>query len=220
MSTRLAILVATTTLATALTACGGSNFAGNSKKTQADEASGDATRSATATAPATSTAPGTGGSVGGAASSDLAAPADATPEQKAIGRCLAQWGKSAPFDASIYQNYQHIDAAVSILGGGSSYAVEDTQATDQPALIVVSAAVSVLGSTRYALMNPNGWYCIMTDVNVESKTEIDLQCKAHLAGSKVQVNVGSDADANSAVGVNVLSDVKVVREPAEGQTGC
>jgi hypothetical protein len=147
-------------------------------------------------------------------------PASLTPEQDAIGKCLAQWGSASPFGQSPTANFREIDAAVTVFGGGG-YAVSDTDATNGPALILVHASVSVLGSANYLLMNPNGWYCIMTDVNVKSNSEIDLQCNAHLASNQVQVNVGSKADSTGAVGVNVLSNVTVKRMPQENaNSGC
>ena len=63
------------------------------------------------------------------------------------------------------------------------------------------------------LLNPNGWYCLKVDVNVLNNTQIDLNCHAHLADSRVNVGVLSNNDPAGIVGVHVLSDVKVVRRP-------
>lgn len=146
-------------------------------------------------------------------------PEGASREQEAIGRCLKAWGKS-PFDRSVYENFRQINAAVTVLGVGGN-AVEDTEVTDAPALVVISASVNVLGTANYVLMNPNGWYCMMVDVNVKAQTNIQVQCKAKLADSRVQVNVGSSASPNAAIGVNVLSDVKVDRKPSkDSPSGC
>lgn len=146
-------------------------------------------------------------------------PEGATPEQEAIGKCLKAWGDS-PFDASIYDKYRVVHAAVTVFGGGGN-AVEDTQATEGPELVVVQASVNVLGSANYVLMNPNGWYCLMVNVNVKAKTDIQVQCKAKLADSRVEVDVGSKASPAAAVGVNVLSDVQVERKPSmDSPSGC
>ena len=131
-------------------------------------------------------------------------------EHEVIGKCMAAWGSNNPFGDKAYTDYRKISAAVSILGNGG-YAVEDREATANPKLILVSASVSVLGSTNYLLMNPNGWYCFMVDVNVLSKVNVDLQCKAKLADTRVAVNVLSKPSSTAAVGVNVLSSVTVNR---------
>jgi hypothetical protein len=131
-------------------------------------------------------------------------------EHEAIGKCLAAWGSKNPFGNKAYSDYRKISAAVSILGIGG-YAVEDREVTASPKLILVSASVSVLGSTNYMLMNPNGWYCFMVDVNVLSKVNVDLQCKAKLADTRVGVNVLSKTSNTAAVGVNVMSSVTVNR---------
>ncbi len=146
-------------------------------------------------------------------------PENPSKEQEAIGRCLKAWGKS-PFDRSVYEDFRQIHAAVTVLGIGGN-AVEDTEVTDGPVLTVISASVNVLGTANYVLMNPNGWYCMMVDVNVKAQTNIQVQCKAKLADSRVQVNVGSSASPNAAVGVNVLSDVQVERKPSkDSPSGC
>lgn len=146
-------------------------------------------------------------------------PENANREQEAIGRCLKIWGKT-PYDRSVYESYRKISAAVTVFGGGGN-AIEDTEVTDGPALVVVSASVNVLGTANYVLMNPNGWYCMMVDVNVKAATNIQVQCKAKLADSRVQVNVGSDASPSAAIGVNVLSDVQVERKPSmDSPSGC
>ena len=142
-------------------------------------------------------------------------PANPTKEQAAIGKCLAAWGDDNPFGAGGYKNYRKINAAVSVLGGGG-YAIEDTEVTDEPKLILISATVSVLGQTNYLLMNPKGWYCMMVDVNVLSKTNVELQCKAKLADTRVNVNVLGKSASTAAVGVNVLSDVTVSRKKNAG----
>jgi hypothetical protein len=131
-------------------------------------------------------------------------------EHEAIGKCMAAWGSDNPFGDKAYTEYRKISATVNILGNGG-YAVEDRETTTKPKLILVSASVSVLGSANYLLMNPNGWYCFMVDVNVLSKVNVDLQCNAKLADTRVAVNVLSKASSTAAVGVNVMSSVTVNR---------
>lgn len=150
---------------------------------------------------------------------EIKLPKDPTQEQEAIGKCLAAWGDGNPFGAAAFTEYRKISASVNVLGGGG-YAIEDTEISDGPKLILVKASVSVLGETNYLLLNPNGWYCFMVDVNVMSKTTVDLQCKAKLADSRVAVNVLSKPSSTAAVGVNVLSTVKVNRIKNEDKDKC
>jgi hypothetical protein len=52
------------------------------------------------------------------------------------------------------------------------------------------------------LANPNGWYCLKGKVDVMGKTEINLNCKAHLATSTDSVTVAGSDDNDT--GVTVL----------------
>ena len=179
-----------------LTSCGESTFGGGSSSRDG------------------STKPGTSKTEESTKDKDADSIADTSKtknkEHEAIGKCMAAWGSNNPFGDKAYTDYRKISAAVSILGNGG-YAVEDREVTTNPKLILVSASVSVLGSTNYLLMNPNGWYCFMVDVNVLSKVNVDLQCKAKLADTRVAVNVLSKPSSTAAVGVNVLSSVTVNR---------
>jgi hypothetical protein len=60
------------------------------------------------------------------------------------------------------------------------------------------------------LMNPNGWYCIHNKVNVMSKTEITLHCKAHLATTKDGLAVLAKDEKEQ--GVTVLGKATIVRK--------
>jgi len=127
-------------------------------------------------------------------------------DSAAIAKCLAKWGDH-PFGAQPV--HRKIHAAVQVFGHGKG--IVDDVKTTVPALILIGAAVNVLGETTYELLNPNGWYCLKVDVNVKAKTQIDLHCDAKLADSKVDVSVGSQSQPVGIVGVHVLSDVKIAR---------
>lgn len=130
-------------------------------------------------------------------------------DDQAINNCLKKWGDH-PFSEEQVRNYRKINASVQVLGIGNP--IVDEQVTNGPALILIGAAVNVLSpSARYRLMNPNGWYCLKVDVNVLSRANIDLHCKASIMDSKVNVAVFSNADAAGGVGVSVLSNVKLNR---------
>lgn len=144
---------------------------------------------------------------GGDSSGEPVEVPEATPDDMdAINRCLKSW-KDSPFGGEV-KNFKHIVASVSV--GATGTAVSDTARTDEPWLILITAGVNVLGTPKYELLNPNGWYCIKVNVNVMTELAIDLHCNARLADSKVNVNVGSSqSDSTSAVGVHVLSTVSV-----------
>ncbi len=138
--------------------------------------------------------------------------ADACQEQNRVSdgikKCLKAWGGKSPFNEK--SEYRKIAAAVSVLGVNGN-AINDDQASAGPELVVIAAAVSVLSTPTYRLVNPNGWYCIIADVNVGSKLTVDLHKTAHLADSRVNVSVASNGQAAGAVDVNVFSNVKVNR---------
>jgi hypothetical protein len=133
----------------------------------------------------------------------------------ALHRCLSQW-KNHPFTGTV-TNYQRIYASVTV--GGFGNAINDDERTDEPFLTLIDAGVNVGGAPVYNLMNPNGYYCMKVNVNVQTALTINLHCNARLADSRVNVNVGSTQnDSTSAVGVHVLSTVDVKTVRPEGDT--
>jgi len=170
-----------------LAACGGQGFTGSSGKPAV-----------------TSQRDLTDGSNASAISSYGAA--GGTAESQAIANCLKVWGTS-PFTSAT--PYRTVQASVQVLGGGS--AVVDNTCTAQPELVLIKTAVSVLSQPKYELKNPNGWYCMMVNVNVQSQSTVELAQNAHIADNRVGVNVLSQGQSTGAVGVNVLSDVQVQR---------
>jgi hypothetical protein len=137
---------------------------------------------------------------------DVEIPDAEDKDMEAIKRCLRKW-KDNPFGASV-TNYKKISAAITV--GGFGNAINDTERTSEPWLILVDAGVNVLGAPTYKLLNPNGWYCMKVNVNVMTALTVDLHCNARLVDSRVNVNVGStQSGGTSAVGVHVLSSVTV-----------
>lgn len=148
----------------------------------------------------------TGITVDGGDSGILGNSSDKEAHKSAIKKCLKLWGNSPFSEGSAYRT---IYASVSIGSGGA--AIKDHEKTEEPALILIVAGVNVFGKPKYELHNPNGWYCMVANVNVLTDLTVELHENAKLADSKVQVDVGSTSDSTSAVGVNVGSNVKVVR---------
>lgn len=129
-------------------------------------------------------------------------------EQPMINQCLSSW-PDHPFEGDVF-NYKRILASVNVMSAGN--AVRDTVATPEPHFTLVTAAVNVMGMTRYKLMNPNGYYCIEVNVNVGAMVTIDLHCDAHIGTSLVNVNVqGSSGGDGASVEVNVGGKVTIRR---------
>ena len=119
-----------------------------------------------------------------------------------IANCLKAWGKH-PFGSR--PRYTTLATSVRVFGIGQRPA--DTTRTDSPALVLVNPGVNVMGGTTLELLNPNGWYCFKTNVNVMGGLNIRAHCKAHLASSSTGTTVlGSNADNKS---VTVLGSTHV-----------
>ncbi|MCX6108628.1 MAG: hypothetical protein NTZ90_03355 [Proteobacteria bacterium] len=165
--------------------------------------------SPTATPPAATPGdnPGTMPTIPGAKPTDL----------DALHRCLAAWPNNPFLGTAKVEHFKEIYASVSVLSSGA--AINDTENTPFPELILVDAGVNVLGSPTYNLLNKNGYYCIRVNVNVITKLGVNLHCNARLADSKVDVNVlSTQNDTTAGVGVNVLSDVKVTTVRPQGDS--
>ncbi len=212
---RLGLFALVSTVALVAQACSDDNFAGNGRKTTADAVRTDgkgATPQAVTGKPSSSEdrpKVGTGGGTATASGSgdddDLAIGPNGDDET--IAKCLESWGSANPFGAK--PAFRTIHASVQVLGAGKG--IVDDIHSDKPELVLVSAAVSVLGKTSYELLNPNGWYCIKADVNVLTGLTVNLACSAHMADSKVDVGVLSNSQPVGEVGVHVLSNVAVKR---------
>ncbi len=127
-------------------------------------------------------------------------------ETSALRKCLTNF-VDHPFGQRV-ENFRKISAAVTVFGVGN--AVDDQVVTQSPQLILISAAVNVLGDVNYNLLNPNGYYCIDTSVNVQQSLTINLDCQARLSDNRVHVNVGSNVGSTIAeVGVHVGSSIEV-----------
>ena len=125
-------------------------------------------------------------------------------ERETLNQCLKAWKKN-PFRQK--PDYRVLKSGVKVLGVGG--ATEDNEETKSPQLILVEPSVSVLTKSTFRLMNPNGWYCLKSKVDVLSKVSIELHCKANLATSGGQATIlGSDAKGN---GVTVLGKSEVKR---------
>ena len=128
----------------------------------------------------------------------------AEEEQSPVNSCLNAWGKH-PFSKTT--EYKTLSTAVKVFGIGRESA--DTEVTPTPALILVNPGVNVGGGSVMQVLNPNGWYCFRTTVNVMGGLTIKAHCKAHLATTSGEVlAAGNGADGK---GVSVLGATQVER---------
>lgn len=105
-----------------------------------------------------------------------------------VSACLNQFGEH-PFDAETVTP-RYLAPSITVFGNG--VALQDLEETAEPQLTIVAPAINVLGEATYQLLNPNGWYCLSTNVSVLGKTKIELACDAHF----VQANIAVGAEVS------------------------
>ena len=74
---------------------------------------------------------------------------------------LKAWGEH-PFGKN--PEYKTLSTAVKVFGIGRD--TNDAEATAGPAPVLVNPGVNVAGGKVIQVLNPNGWYCFRTTVNV------------------------------------------------------
>jgi hypothetical protein len=100
----------------------------------------------------------------------------AADEYEAVRLCMKNWG-THPFNAN-KPKYCVIGKKIKVFGIGEN--INDTRVGKHPERVLIKPNVNVMSVARMNLMNPNGWYFLHNKVNVMSKTETNLHCKAHL----------------------------------------
>ena len=136
----------------------------------------------------------------------LPAPMVASAQEidSSIAACLKAWGTN-PFGKN--PQFRTLQTAVKVFGIGKN--TSDTERTSSPALILVNPGVNVMGGSTIELLNPNGWYCLRTTVNVMGGVNIRAHCKAHLASSSDGATVMGNNSENK--GVTVMGSTNVER---------
>lgn len=117
-------------------------------------------------------------------------------ESGSVAHCLRSWG-THPFGAE--PRYRTLATSVKVFGIGSG--TIDNTVTDKPELIVVNPGVNVMGGSTIELLNPNGWYCLRSNVNVMGGMTIRAHCKARIASGIEGVTVASNNAEGKAVTV-------------------
>ncbi len=132
----------------------------------------------------------------------LSVPSLAQEVDGAIASCLKAWGKH-PFGSN--PRFRTIATSVKVFGIGQN--PSDTERTNSPSLVLFNPGVNVMGGTTLELLNPNGWYCFRSNVNVMGSLTIRAHCKAHLASAHDGTTVlGSNSDNKS---VTVMGSTQI-----------
>ena len=132
-------------------------------------------------------------------------PVFATETDTAMAACLRAWGQN-PFGTN--PSYKTLATSVKVFGIGDDPA--DTEETSSPVLVMVNPGVNVMGGTTIELLNPNGWYCFRSNVNVMGSLRIRAACKAHLASANDGVTVLSSNPDQKSVAVLGSTQVELV----------
>jgi hypothetical protein len=114
-----------------------------------------------------------------------------------------------PFDAN-NPSYRSVSGKFKIFGIGED--INESIPTEKPELVLIHPNVSIMTGSSMELMNPNGWYCLISKVNVMASSTINLHCKAHLASSKEGTTVLGGGDDQ---GVTVMGKATINRQGCE-----
>ncbi len=132
------------------------------------------------------------------------AQSDSSEVDSNITTCLAAWGKH-PFSKN--PKYKTLQVSVKVFGIGQP--TIDAEKTAAPALVLVQPGVNVMGGSDIDLLNPNGWYCMKTSVNVMGGMTIRAACNAKLAFTADGATVAGTAQESK--GVTVMGSTRVER---------
>jgi hypothetical protein len=131
--------------------------------------------------------------------------AHADTYEGAVSNCLKAWGEH-PFGSK--PKYRILSSSVKVFGIGQS--TDDTAVTKGPDLVLIDTGVNVMGGSTLQLLNPNGWYCFASNVNVMGSLTIKAHCKAHLAAASNGMTVMGGDPSNKSVTVLGATNVEPV----------
>ena len=130
-------------------------------------------------------------------------------DTEVVKACLDNW-KTHPFPKN-NPDFRVISPKVKVMGIGGRMAEE--KETSSPELVLIKSNVNVMSKNIIKLANPNGWYCLQNKVDVMAKTEIELNCNAHLTSSNTEATILKQDDDET--GVTVLGKTVVKRDCTE-----
>ncbi len=135
-------------------------------------------------------------------------PTLASASLESVQACLSSW-PDHPFDAH-NPSYRTVSGQFKIFGIGND--INESTPTDKPELVLILPNVSVMTGSTMTLMNPNGWYCLRSKVNVMGSSEINLHCKAHIASTKGGTTVLGSNEGEIDQGVTVMGKSAIIRQ--------
>jgi hypothetical protein len=138
-------------------------------------------------------------------------PTLASASLESVQACLSSW-PDHPFDAH-NPSYRTVSGQFKIFGIGND--INESTPTDKPELVLILPNVSVMTGSTMTLMNPNGWYCLRSKVNVMGSSEINLHCKAHIASTKGGTTVLGSNEGEIDQGVTVMGKSTIIRKGCE-----
>lgn len=135
----------------------------------------------------------------------LPVPISAQEVDSSIAVCLKAWGNH-PFGKN--PHFKTMQTSVKVFGIGKK--AGDTEPTLSPSLVLVNRGVNILGGSTIELLNPHGWYCLRSTVNVVAGMTIRAHCKAHLASASDGTTLGdSEVKDQSATPIGAVSVERV-----------
>lgn len=134
----------------------------------------------------------------------LALPSHADEDEGYVRLCLKAWGDHPFTGVPAYRKYSSI---VNVFGIGQN--TDDLGPTREPSLILIDTGVNVLGGTTIRLMNPNGWYCFRSNINVMGKVTIKAHCNAHIASATEGLTFLGEDQQNKSTTVMGLTQVEL-----------
>ncbi len=123
-------------------------------------------------------------------------------EPEDVQRCLNAWGDH-PFGHN--PSFRTMSTSVKIFGIGQD--LGDHEQTNSPRLVLVNPSVNIMGGAVMELLNPNGWYCLRSNVNVMGGVTIRAHCAAHIASATDNVTVMGTNSADK--GITVMGSTKI-----------
>lgn len=138
----------------------------------------------------------------------LLSPTWASASLESVRACLSSW-PDHPFDAN-NPSYRTVSGQFKIFGIGND--INESTPTDKPELVLILPNVSVMTGSNMTLMNPNGWYCLRSTVNVMGYSEIKLHCKAHIASTKSGTAILGSNEGEIDQGVTVMGKSAIIRQ--------
>ncbi|MES2744626.1 MAG: hypothetical protein V4655_04325, partial [Bdellovibrionota bacterium] len=152
-----------------LQACGDGKFSGDAAKVSPAQASPSAGTGEANPADGSQTKVPEAGDVDGGR---VVVEKPSEKDLESINKCSKGWGLTPGFNK---ESVRKIYASVSVLSSGTT--LSDKQVTAEPALTLIYAAVNVISDVEWDLLNPNGWYCIVANVNVITDLTVNINEK-------------------------------------------